>query len=165
MEMTIRKADRADVPALCAIYNYYVEHTVCSFEIAPVSVSEMETRLETVQNSDLPFYVGEERGKVVGFCYVHPWKSRAAYQATLETTIYLDPQYVGAGRGAALYERLLESVDRQRVHALIACITIPNPSSIRLHERMGFRQVSHFRAVGRKFGQWLDVGDWQLLLE
>ncbi len=163
--MKIRPVGLQDAPALCDIYNYYVQHTVYSFEIEPLSPDAMQRRIVEVLDAGLPFWVGEENGRVVGFCYVHPWKTRAAYGATLETTIYLASDYVAGGRGMALYERLLHSIDRQKVHALIACITLPNPRSVRLHEHLGFQQVSHFREVGRKFGTWLDVGDWQLMLE
>lgn len=163
--MTIRIGKKEDARAVSEIYNYYVQHTVCSFETEPVSVPEMERRMADVIEAGLPFYVGEEDGTVVGYCYLHPWKSKAAYDTTVETTVYLDPRCLGAGRGTALYERLLSGIDRRRIHALIACICLPNPQSVRLHERMGFRQVSHFKAVGRKFDTWQDVGDWQLLLE
>ena len=163
--MTIRPVTLQDARVISEIYNYYVEHTVYSFEMAPVTEAEMRQRIESVLQADLPFCVGEENGRVVGFCYVHPWKSRAAYQASLETTIYLDKDFLEGGRGQALYEWLLQAIDRQRVHTLIACITLPNPRSTRLHERLGFQQVSHFKAVGRKFDTWLDIGDWQLMLE
>lgn len=164
-EMTIRPVVLQDARAISEIYNYYVQHTVYSFEVEPVSETEMERRIEEVLKADLPFCVGEENGRVVGFCYVHPWKSRAAYGASLETTIYLDKDCLEGGRGKALYEWLLNALDRQRIHTLIACITLPNPRSTRLHERLGFQQVSHFKAVGRKFDTWLDVGDWQLMLD
>lgn len=111
-----------------------------------------------------PYLVGEADGRVVGYCYAHPWKERPAYGHTLETTIYLSPGYTGRGLGRQLMLRLIDDC-RALPHcrALIACITAENRASCVLHCRLGFEQVSCFRSVGHKFGRWLDVVDYELL--
>jgi len=101
---------------------------------------------------------------VAGYCYAHGWKTKAAYRYTLETTVYLSPDYFGRGIGKRLMRELIEACRRNGYRALIACITAGNEASIALHTGLGFKQVSHFEQVGRKFGRWLDVVDYELLL-
>lgn len=86
----IRKATFEDAPHIAALYNRYVMNGVESFETEPLPVGEMRRRVAGI-SPRFPYYVAEEWGRVVGFCYAHPWKERAAYCNTLETTIYLDP--------------------------------------------------------------------------
>ena len=112
--------------------------------------------------SVFPYFVYEEEGKVVGYCYAHLWKERAAYRHTLETTVYLAPDTRGRHR-QRVDGRLIENVVG-RYRALIACVTEGNAVSDALHLRLGFKKVSHFKKVGLKFGRWLDVVDYELLL-
>lgn len=101
---------------------------------------------------------------MAGYCYAHPWKERAAYSNTLETTIYLHPDFKGRGTGTALMDRLVADCRRMGFKALIACITGENEASIAFHRKLGFEQASLFRSVGYKHGRWLDVVDMELLL-
>ena len=107
-------------------------------------------------------YVGA--GQEVGSWYALLWKERTAYRYTLETTVYLAPGYEGKGIGRELMERLIEECRRDGYRALIACVTEGNAASDALHLRLGFKKVSHFKKVGLKFGRWLDVVDYELLL-
>lgn len=160
----IRPVDPQDAATIAAIYNEYVLHTDISFETEALSADEMRRRILAI-SAAFPYFVYEEDGKVMGYCYAHPWKERAAYSRTLETTIYLAPDAQGRGIGTALMQRLIDACRRSGFHALVACITGGNEPSIALHRRLGFRQVSCFPQVGRKFGRWLDVVDLQFLLE
>ena len=101
---------------------------------------------------------------MVGYCYAHAWKERVAYSHTLETTIYLHPQYCHQGIGTLLMQRLIALCRAQGVHVLIVCITGGNEGSIALHRALGFEQQSCFKEVGRKLGAWLDVVDLALIL-
>ena len=159
----IRAVRREDVAAITAIYNVYVEKDTATFELDPVSVEEMARRVAEI-SSVYPYLVCEEEGKLVGYAYVHAWKSKEAYDKTLETTVYLAPGWEGMGYGRLLMDRLIEMCRERGYHALIACITAENMRSRALHTRLGFKQVSHFEQVGWKFGRWLDVVDFQLLL-
>ena len=91
-------------------------------------------------------------------------KNRCAYSSTKEVTVYLDKEYVGKGLGSLLYEHMLQQIDPEQTHVLIAGICIPNDGSVRLHEKFGFVQVSTMKEVGRKFDEWRDVGHWMLTL-
>jgi phosphinothricin acetyltransferase len=117
-----------------------------------------------VFESGYSFCVGEAEGKIIGYYYTHRWKNRNAYITTVEESIYLDKDETGKRYGAQLFEHLLTHIDSNAIHVVIACISIPNESSVHLHEKFGFRQVSHMKEIGRKFDQWQDVGHWQLIL-
>lgn len=160
----IRPVIPADYAAITDIYNHYVRETVISFETAPLTVDEMSSRIEHIA-SRYPYLVSiSSQGVIEGYCYAHPWKERAAYAGTLESTVYLHPSHTGSGIGAHLMEALIKECRSRGVDNLIACITYGNHASCRLHERLGFTRVSHFRRVGRKFGIMLDVVDYQLPL-
>lgn len=159
----IRPVTPQDAAAIAAIYNEYVLKTDISFETEALSAEEMRGRILDI-SADFPYLVFEEEGRVLGYCYAHAWKERAAYSRTLETTIYLAPEAQGRGIGTRLMGRLIEACREGGFHALVACITGGNEPSIALHRRLGFRQVSCFPQVGRKFGRWLDVVDLQLML-
>ncbi len=160
---TIRPARPDDARALLDIYNPYVAQTCISFETDPVDEAEMRRRIATLAGR-YPFLVAEAGGHVAGFCYAHPWKERPAYARTLETTIYLAPRSQRGGLGTRLMEALIAECRELGAHALVACITADNEASLAFHRRLGFRQVSLFSEVGRKFGRWLDVADLELRL-
>lgn len=160
----IRAVQPSDAPAIAAIYADYVLHTTISFELTPPTVQQMQERIEQI-SAHYPYFVWEEAdGAISGYCYAHAWKERAAYTHTWETTIYLAPTAKACGIGTALMQRLIEACRAAGCHALIACITDDNMASRAFHEKLGFRKVSHFSQVGFKFGQWLDVTDYQLVL-
>ncbi len=160
----IRKVQPEDCKAITEIYNEYVLNSVITFETEPLREEEMYVRITEI-SSYFPYFVYEaEDGRVAGYCYVHPWKEKAAYQYTLETTVYLSPEYQGKGVGKLLMQQLIEACRQAGCHALIACITEGNEASISMVQGLGFTQVSHFKEVGMKFGRWLDVMDYELLL-
>lgn len=152
-----------DVADIARIYRGYVENSVATFELDPLSESGMLSRIRGVV-PDYPYFVWEEEGKVAGYCYAHPWKSYPAYRVTLETTVYIDPEAKGKGGGTRLMRRLIEECRRRGFISLIACITAENEESCRFHEKLGFEKVSSFRKVGKKFNRLLDVVDYQLAL-
>ena len=158
----IRSATIEDAAQLCDIYNHYILQTVITFEGQPVTVEEMAQRVQdTLQN--LPWLVWEEGHCLLGFCYASRWKGRCAYRYSAESTIYLRPDAAGKRLGSRLYAALLEELKQRRFHTVIGGIALPNPASVALHERFGFKRVAQFKQVGHKFGQWIDVGYWQLL--
>jgi L-amino acid N-acyltransferase YncA len=164
MDMNIRAAQDSDAAALARIYNYYVMHTCATFEMEAVEPADMKNRLAASRSHGLPWLVGDAGGTVLGYAYAAPWKRRAAYRHSVESTVYLDPDSTARGIGARLYARLIDELRTCRVHAVIAGISLPNEPSVRLHERLGFHSIGCFREVGRKQARWVDVGYWELLL-
>ena len=160
----IRTMTLNDVSEITRIYAHYVTHTVVTFDTKVPSEKEMCERLQPIIRN-CPAWVCVEEGKIAGYCYAHEWKTKKAYRATAETTIYLHPDYLRKGYGRILMEQLIKDCRERSYHTLVACITIPNEPSVKLHEKLGFKQVSHFHEVGRKFDKWLDVADYELILE
>ena len=162
--ITIREARPDDAKAIAAIYNVYVCGTTISFETEPVSDEEMRRRI-TELTGQYPYFVAETAdGNIAGYCYAHEWKTRPAYRHTWETTVYVDERQKHGHIGKLLMEKLIETCKGRQCHALIACITSENEASRRFHERLGFTLVSEFKGVGFKFGRWLGVADYELIL-
>lgn len=160
----IRPVNESDAASITAIYNYYVEHTLITFEENKISVDDMKLRIVKT-SPPYPWLVYEHEGVIVAYAYAGLWKSRSAYRYTLENTIYgaVDmPQRLGIG--TKLCEKLLEDLDTQMVRSVMAVIALPNNASIGLHEKLGFEKVAHFKEVGYKFDKWIDVGYWQKIL-
>lgn len=159
-----------DAAAVAAIYEHYVLHDTATFETEPPDVSVMQGRIESVLARGLPYLVAEVDGKVAGYAYAGPFRDRAAYRFTLESTIYLAPDVRRAGLGTALYAELLARLRaltgsaHAPVHSLMGVIALPHPASVALHERLGFQHVGTVRDAGFKFERWIDVGYWQLML-
>ncbi len=159
----IRSATAADAQALCDIYNPFILQSAVTFEEAAITSDDMAARIGAYAGR-LPFLVAELDGVAAGYAYAAPWKSRSAYRHTVESSVYVAPGYTGMGLGSRLYQALLQDLRERDVHAVLAGIALPNSASIGLHEAFGFTMVGQMREVGRKFGQWLDVGYWQLVL-
>ena len=162
--LQLRRAGTEDAARIAAIYNHYVTDTVITFELDQVSVEEMGARVAEINAQGLPWLVAESDNAVVGYAYASQWRARAAYRHSVESSIYLAPDVVGRGVGRALYAGLIAELRGLDVHAVIGGAALPNPASVALHAALGFEQVAHFRETGYKFGQWVDVAYWQLLL-
>jgi phosphinothricin acetyltransferase len=161
----IRLAAAPDAAALARIYNHYGRETIVTFEEEPVSDVEMARRLADVQAASLPWLVAQEDGGVVGYACARPWKPRRGYRFSTEVSIYLDASQGGRGLGTLLYAQLLSELRTRGVHAAMGGIALPNDASVKLHEKLGFEKVAHFREVGFKFGAWIDVGYWEKIFE
>lgn len=159
----IRPVRLDDAERIASIYNIYVSQTTITFETEPVSTEVMRGRIDAIASA-FPYFVYEYSGEVLGYCYAHLWKDKEAYSKTLETTVYVAPEAGHKGIGTQLMNHLIEECRSRGFHALIACITDGNLPSLRLHHHLGFRQVSRFSEVGRKFDRWLDVIDLELIL-
>lgn len=163
-DLRIRDANDGDAAAVAAIYNVHVRDTIVTFELDEVGVDEMARRMAQVRDLGLPWLVLEERGAVIGYACGGPWKARAAYARTVESSIYLAEAAIGRGLGKRLYAELLERLRACGIHAVIGGVSLPNAASVALHEGLGFAPVGAFREVGWKLGRWIDVGYWQLRL-
>lgn len=161
---TIRLAAAADFAAITAITNHYIRTTTVHFATQPVTAQELHDDWQA-QREVHPWLVTEVAGAVLGYAKAGVFRSRAAYRWTTETGVYLDADHCGQGLGEPLYRRLLEVLRAQGFHSVIGGIALPNPTSVRLHERLGFVAVGAIRRAGRKFDRWVDVGFWQLALQ
>jgi L-amino acid N-acyltransferase YncA/catechol 2,3-dioxygenase-like lactoylglutathione lyase family enzyme len=155
---SIRRAEPDDLPAVAAIYAQYVERTVVTFETAVPDAAAWRRRFDEVVARGLPFLVAVEAGRLVGYAYAGPWKERAAYRHTVESTIYLAPGATGRGTGSALLDALLAACAEAGMRQVIAVIAdTGDPASSRLHTRCGFREVGRLERVGFKHDRWVDT--------
>ena len=164
-DLTIRDAHPDDASAIAAIYNVHVRGTIVTFELDVVDAAEMARRIAEVRSRGLPWLVAIGNGGVLGYAYAGPWKARAAYARTVETSIYLADAARGRGIGKRLYAALIERLRAAGMHVAIGGASLPNPASVALHEALGFEFVGAFREAGFKLGRWIDVGYWQLRLQ
>jgi L-amino acid N-acyltransferase YncA len=162
--MMIRPALPDDAAAIAAIYNHYILTTTISFEEDAVDAVEIARRMDAVQTASLPYLVAEDGGVVTGYAYATPWRVRRAYRSSVETSVYVQNGLHARGTGTTLYRAVLSRLAQDGYHLAIGGIAQPNPASVALHEKLGFEKVAHFREVGCKFGQWVDVAYWQLTL-
>ena len=159
MPATIRPAVLHDLPELTAIYNHYVVHTAITFDLAPFEPDGRRAWFgEHSASGRHRLVVAADRdGSLLGYATTSRWRPKAAYDTTVESSVYCRPDVVGRGIGRALYSALFASIANEDIHRVVAGVSQPNPASVALHLRCGFRQVGVFSNVGRKFGQYWDV--------
>jgi phosphinothricin acetyltransferase len=160
----LRAATIADAAAIAGIYNYHVLNTIVTFEEEMVATADMAQRITETNAAELPWLAWAEDGAVLGYAYASKWKSRCSYRFSVESTVYLANTATGRGIGTQLYGALIATLKPKGIHAIIAGVSLPNPASVALHEKLGFAKVAHFKEVGWKFAQWIDVGYWERLL-
>jgi phosphinothricin acetyltransferase len=160
----IRACQPSDSSQVCVIYNHYVRETVVTFEEEPVADGEMARRISEVTER-LPWLVWDQGGAIAGYAYAAPWKPRSAYRFSVESTVYVSPGFTHRGIGTQLYQALMADLRGRSVHSILGGIALPNPASIALHAKMGFSKIGEFREIGYKFGRWVDVGYWELVLD
>ncbi len=159
----IRPAEAADLGAVADIYNDAVLNSTATFDTEPATLEESEQWLRE-RSHPYAVLVAEHGGEVIGWAALKAFASKPAYRFTAENTVYVRVDMRGRGVGALLLARLLEVAAENGFRTVIARIAAPNPASVRLHRRLGFRRVGVEREVGRKFERWLDVVVMQKLL-
>ena len=159
MTSTIRFATEDDGEQVRAVYMPYVRDTSVSFETETPSVAAMERRIAATVEQ-YPWLVCEHEGRVVGYAYAGPHRSRAAYRWSIDCSVYVDAECHRNGIARGLYESLFALCRVQGFHNAYAGITLPNEASVSFHEDRGFEPVGVYEKVGYKMGDWHDVGWW-----
>jgi phosphinothricin acetyltransferase len=156
---TFRTAINADAPTLVDIYNHYVTTSNVTFDLDPWTAKDMAHKIETVAALGMPFIVAERDGELVGYAYLSTFREKAAYDTTMENTLYLRESARGAGIGGTMLEELCRLGAVAGVREVVAVIadTPDAAPSIRLHDTAGFVRVGAMDRVGRKFDEWIGV--------
>ena len=163
-DMMIRLATVRDAAQIRRIYAPYVTDTAVTFEYDVPSTEEFEMRIRhTLQR--YPYLVAVDEGRLVGYAYAGAFRPRAAYQHSVEVSIYVDQTEGGNGIGRKLYQELEQRLVLQNVFTVYACITMTERTgdpyltdgSIRFHEKMGYTLAGRFHHCGHKFGRWYSM--------
>ncbi|WP_277210241.1 GNAT family N-acetyltransferase [Isoptericola croceus] len=151
----VRTTTGDDLPAVAAILEPYVLGTAVTFDEEPPGAEAWAARLDDLRSRGLPFLVAEVDDVVVGYAYASPWRPKAAYRHTVESTIYLSPAAQGRGIGTRLLAALLDACSLAGVREVVAVVA-DDPAaagSLPLHRRLGFEVVGVLRDVGVKHGR------------
>ena len=161
--LVIRTSKEDDAFAINGIANWYIENTAVNFDTEAWSLEKRSEWVRSFNRSGEPWHllVAVEDVALVGFACNTRFRPKAAYSSTTETTVYIANDSHSRGYGGALYTALIERIGKEDFHRALGVITLPNPASIALHEKMGFRQVGLFDEVGTKFGQYHTVAIYQ----
>jgi phosphinothricin acetyltransferase len=164
-DVSIRHAQARDLPALLDIYNHYVVHTPITFDIEPRTLEQRKQWFEAFKTSGRYQCLVAARGeRAIGWACSGRFKDRAAYDTSVETSIYLAPDETGKGLGRKLYGALFEALKGEDLHRAFGGVTQPNEPSVGLHLAMGFAPVGTYKEVGRKFGRFWDVAWFERVL-
>lgn len=163
MVYEFEKVKEEHIACLLDIYTYYVLNTTATFHEKPLTINEMK-ELVIFTNPKYKAFVIKEGTEICGYVILTQHKKREAYDSTGEITVYLKKDCIGKGIGS-LAVKYIENVAKNKgFHALIATICGENEKSIRVFEKNGYEKCAHYREVGRKFGNWLDVVAYHKLI-
>lgn len=153
----IRPSRDDDMSAITAIYGHHVQHGTASFELEPPTLADMTGRRAAILAKGFPYLVAEAAGAVRGYAYASTYRPRAAYNDTVENSIYIHPGHTGRRIGRPLLAALVTACEALDLRQMIAVIgDSGHQASIRLHEACGFTPVGVLKSVGYKHGRWLD---------
>ena len=163
----IRAARLDDLEALTEIYNHYIVNTAITFDLHPFAPAERRAWFDDHHDTGPHrlLVATDDHRRCVGYASSSRWRPKPAYDTTVEVSVYCHPDARGRGLGTALYAALFTALEREDVHTIVAGVSLPNPASVTLHERFGFRPVGVFHAVGRKFDKFWDVAWFELALD
>jgi len=156
--MIIRPGSVDDLAHITEIHNYYVQNTHITFDIRTFTPEQRVPWFH--EHSDgrrHRILVAEENSKIIGYTATGAFRTKEAYETTVEVSVACAPGITGKGIGSKLYEALFGLLEKEDVHRVVAGIAQPNTASNALHARFGFKPIGAFTEVGRKFGKYWDV--------
>ncbi len=162
---SIRLTTENDLEAIRAIYNFYVQHSTCTYQIEPETAEERIAWFRDRNFKTHPATVAEADGTVIGWAALSPWKSRCGYALSAEASVYVHRDHHRRGIGKALLLDLIERAKAAGLHTIIGGASSDQSASLALQVALGFIPVGTFRETGRKFDRWLDVTYTQLILD
>jgi phosphinothricin acetyltransferase len=156
--MIIRPASLADLPRITEIHNYYVQNTHITFDVRPFTSEQRVPWFNQHSNGGRHrILVAEDGGQILGYTATGSFRSKEAYETTVEVSVACSPDSTRRGIGSQLYRELFSLLEKEDVHRVVAGIAQPNAASNALHGRFGFTEIGAFTEVGRKFGKYWDV--------
>lgn len=163
MNLKLINLKKSDFEIVKEIYDYYIVNSTATFHTDLITFEELESIIP-IDDPKYKSFLIEYEGETCGYCYISQYKKRQAYDRTAEITIYLKPGYSGKGIGKESM-RLLETAAKiNGISVLIGIISGDNEASIGLFEKCGYEKCAHFKQVGEKFNQLLDVVAYQKII-
>lgn len=153
----LRPLSAVDLDSVLAIYNEAIANTTAIYEYDPFDVAYIQQWWEQKTASEHPVIAAELNGQLAGFATYGVFRARAAYRATMEHSVYVNPQFQRKGIGRMLLRAIEREAFNRNVHVLIGGIDADNHTSIKLHEQEGFSKAAHLHQVAFKFNRWLDL--------
>jgi L-amino acid N-acyltransferase YncA len=147
------------------ILNEAIANTTALYEYRPRTLESICTWFAEKTDGRFPVIGAEAGGALLGFATYGTFRARAAYKYTVEHSVYVHTEHRGRGIGKALMQELIAAARQQQYHVLVGGIDIANAVSVAMHERLGFTHAGTIRQAAYKFGRWLDLGFYQLILE
>lgn len=159
MATVVRPAVEDDLAAITDIYNHYVVHTPITFDVQPVDVDARRPwfREHASGGRHRLFVAEDESGHNLGYAGTGRFRPKAAYDTTVEITIYCRAETQRRGIGTQLYRALFASLLGEDINRIVAGVALPNDASVAFHERFGFKRIGIFSENGRKLGRFWDV--------
>jgi L-amino acid N-acyltransferase len=161
----LRLATEADLSAINDIYNYYVLRSTCTYQLEPETLEARRAWFRAHLPEKYAITVAELDGQIAGWGSLSKFRDRAAYDPTVEASVYIHHELHRRGLGRLILVDLIERARAAGFHSLIGGASAEQTASIKLQESLGFTHIAHFKQVGYKFGQWLDVVFLQLMLQ
>jgi L-amino acid N-acyltransferase len=160
----LRLAIEDDLEAINEIYNYYVMHSTCTYQLDPESLADRLNWMRAHSPDEYPVTIVEFGAEIVGWGSLSKWRPRAAMAPTVEATVYVRHQLHRRGLGKLILGDLIERACQIGFHSMIGSVSADQTASIGLQESLGFRQVAYLTQVAHKFGKWLDLIYMQRML-
>jgi L-amino acid N-acyltransferase len=156
----------AHAGAIVEIFNDAIVNSTALYDYKPRALESMGPWFKAKEAGRFPVIgaLGED-GELLGFGSYGSFRAWPAYKYSVEHSVYVHKDHRGKGIGLALLRELIAAARRQDYHCMVGGIDVANAASIALHEKLGFTHAGTIRQAGFKFGRWLDLGFWQLLLE
>ena len=164
--MNIMPCDRTFAPQILDIFNDAILHSTALYDYKPRSPESMKAWFDAKEKSDFPVIgIVDEAGKLLAFGSYGTFRAWPAYKYTIEHSIYVEKDQRGNGYGKTLLGELIKNAEVQNYHCMMAGIDSSNTISLKLHRSFGFKFCGQIKQVGYKFGRWLDLDFYQLLLK
>ena len=153
-------------PAILAIFNDTIANSTALYDYKPRTPESMAGWFGAKETGVFPVIgVEDASGELMGFASYGTFRPWPAYKYSVEHSVYVKSEHRGKGLGSALMKKLIEEARAQGRHIMIGGVDVENTVSIALHRKLGFEHAGTIRQAGYKFGRWLDLAFYQLILE
>lgn len=152
----IRPLQEEDIAQCLTIYNWYIEHSIATFEETPLSIEAFQQRVHRIQQT-YPFLVLQEADHIIGYVYLDAFSSRSAYRYTVDLSIYLSHVDCTKGYGSQLMKSILHEAKTCGYRNIVSIVTEGNTASQHIHEKFGFEKEGFLKKAGYKHALWLGV--------